>query len=558
MAAKKSPKKKGPSKQDLRESINPFTGQSPNTFTQASDAALPTPTAKNTESEKLTKYWQGRKDTEVSLNSSRFDEAYNSDSSPVNPPIGNQWIAPQNIPALRRGELKSSTGGTVTPQMMGWLAGVHHAFPDKLTNPAINEPHVPSAHEVVPRRLEDLSGNEVAHMSKTMTEYGYPGSTPHEQVNQLADIQMGNMFRVLSEHAMTGVNENSRQLFYGGTPSTRISDPVMHKLHEDKVLESQRRFNKGVSGITTHPEFVNKFGHLPAHEQDEISRSMEATALADTSPNSKWQTPTTGRWPNMEQGEEAVSAYLENRDPKFIAGRVQNNPKAVANVGKIAEEGPSAIRSMTRTPKTSPFRSALIEPNSPDSFTVTDIHEGKQIAQHLTTAKPLQYVKKDKEGNKVGTVLNVHPDQEVPRGYKPHIDPKTGNQKTGDSRVEAMLSAGAGTIHAANDYATRQVNAELGISRGVNFADNLHAGQAARWGSQQQMRSDVQVSHADLYPVVRDWGSEGSTLKKPSWMPEKSGQWDQLFSDKQVTPAWSENPNTDYTKNTAIKSYPKA
>lgn len=551
---KKKTTKKKPTKSELRSSPNPFTGEAPNTFTQTPGVELPNPIAKTTKKPKVTKYWKERKDTEVALNTSRFNEVVDTPS--IDPPLGARWIEPSNIPALRSGELKSSAGTTISPRLMGWLAGAHTSFPETHSGPAINEPHTPSSHEVIPRRLEDLSGNEIEHMNRIMSEHGYAGDTPQEKINNLGNIQMRNMFRVLSEHTMAGVNENSRQLFYGGQPSTRITDPVMHKMHEDKVLESQRRFNSGISGINSHPEFINKFGHLPSHEQDEIARTMEATALADTSPNNKWQTESTGRWPNMEQAEEVVSAHLEDREPKFISGRVQNNPKAVKNVGQIADEGPSAIRGMTRTFKTTPFRGALIDYNSPDSFTVTDIHEGKQIAPHLTTAKGLLYKRTDKEGNQIGNIINVHPDQEVPRGYKPHLD-KDGKHRTGDSRVEELLSSSGGTVHAANDYVTRQINSELGISRGINFADNLNMGQAARWGSQQQSRSDVQVSHANLYPVIRDWASEGTSMKKPSWMSGNNGQWDQLFSDKQVTPAWSENQNTNYLENATLKPYLK-
>jgi hypothetical protein len=537
-----------------RSSVNPFTGTSANQFTDTTNTTLPNAVVKGNAPKVLTRSEKIRKTIEAKNNKTSFNKVYESPSSPIDPALGNRFIEPENIPALRQGTLKSGAGGTLTPALVGWVAGVHNTFPDKPTGPAINEPHEAAPHEVVQRRLEDLSGNEIEHMDKTMSQYGYAGDTPQEKVGHLGNIQMRNMFRVLSENTQAGVNENSRQLFYGGTPNTRISDPVLHKLHEDKVLESQRRFNMGVSGIANHPEFTNRFGHLPGHEQDEIARTMEATALADTSPNSKWQTSKTGRWPNMEQGEEVVSSEFEGRPPKFISGRVQNNVKAQKNIAAISTKGPSALRDMTRTPKTTPFRGALIQHDSPDSFTVSDIHEGKQIAPHLTVEKPNTYVKRDSEGNQVGNLIQIERNQPVPRGYKPHVD-ETGKQKTGDSQVESMLSDSHGTIHAANDYATRQVNAELGISRGVNYADNLNVGQAARWGSQQQHRADVPTSHADLYPVVRSWGSEGSTLAKPSWMPENSGQWDALFEDKSASPVWEENKNTNSKKDPTTLPY---
>jgi len=91
---------------------------------------------------------------------------------------------------------------------------------------------------------------------------------------------------------------------------------------------------------------------------------------------------------------------------------------------------------------------------------------------------------------------------------------KHNKADVGLSRPEQMLAKGGGLVHSLNDYATRSVLAEHGLSRSVNHADNVHAVQAAAWGSQQMVRRDVDVSHADQYPVVRDWGSEGINVPK--------------------------------------------
>jgi hypothetical protein len=211
----------------------------------------------------------------------------------------------------------------------------------------------------------------------------------------------------------------------------------------------------------------------------------------------------------MEQAEESSVAGLEGRKSKFVTGRVQNHQKAadrtVDMVGNAATEHFAAhgYGDPVSAPKTIAFRGALSDPNSPDSYKVTDVHEAGSILPGATTAKSLGYVKDGKR-------FYQHPDDPKSRikGAEPYIN-KVGKHDPGNARAEDMLVDSASTVHALNDHATRRALADYGLSRGVNYSDNVHAQQAAAWGSQQVHRPDVAVSHADQYPVVRNWAAEG-------------------------------------------------
>ena len=126
-----------------------------------------------------------------------------------------------------------------------------------------------------------------------------------------------------------------------------------------------------------------------------------------------------------------------------------------------------------------------------------------------------------------------------------------------------MLAKGGGTVHALNDYATRSVLADHGLSRSVNHADNVHAIQAAAWGSQQMVRKDVNVSHADQYPVVRDWGHEGVNVPNSPDVLGSLRRGDthnnlgQQFRTNPNTTGISKSPKTDRLVNpTKSKPYP--
>jgi hypothetical protein len=249
----------------------------------------------------------------------------------------------------------------------------------------------------------------------------------------------------------------------------------------------------------------------------EAATSVMAQATADTSPNSKWR-DSNNRWPNIEQAEEAVRAGITGDEPRFISGRIQNNDKAAARTAEMVQSGVYETHEYgnpKNAAKTVAFRGALTDRDAADAFKVSDVHEASVIAPGLPTAKGKRYTAKD------GTKVTVHADapKSASKGLQPIMEPAQGyrnglKQQVGLSRPEEMLAKGSSLVHTLNDRATREVLASHGLSRGVNYADNVHAAQAAAWGSQQLLRHDVNVSHADQYPVVRDWGHEGINVPK--------------------------------------------
>lgn len=425
-----------------------------------------------------------------------------------------------------------------------WVTGAEHMFPNmqaKAGTPAINEPHAAEPGITVQRRAEDLSGPEHAKGVRVLQNYGY-GKNP---VHELTDLHANAIDRVIGEHAAAGVNETSSQHFYGGAPTTtHIPDETLQKEHNEGVGAAHGRFEEGVHHLMNHDQFQAHTAGLPADVREQGARNVMAQATADTSPSSKWR--TTKGWPNMEQAEESASAGLEGRKSRFVTGRVQNHQKAadrtVEMAGTAHTDEPFAAHHYgdpTSAPKTIAFRGALVNPNSTDSYKVTDVHEAGVVLPGAPTAKSVAY------RDDAGTRHYQHPDMPASRvkGMTPEMDSKTdrrGNPKpvTGNSRAEDMLAMSKGTVHALNDYASRQALAGAGLSRSPNHSDNVHALQGAAWGSQQVHRPDVTVSHADQYPVVRNWGAEGhSEMNELGSKTFGSGP-------QHMGPQFAVNPNT--------------
>lgn len=525
-------------------SVNPVTKKKANTFTKVTNADLPAPIAKK-ELEPQTP----REKTETRYLKRQWSEKVDAPNSSVDAPIGYRIAEPEQVSSF-----VDAGPRTNNPRLLAWAMGAHHAFPTPTSGPAINEPHELAPHEIPMRRFEDLSGAEVAHGNEVLKRSGVPGTNP---IKALESVQMRNTFRVLSEHAAAGMSESASQKFYGGSINSKIPIQNFAETHEAAVLDSQRRFAQGVETIKNHPVFAERHEGLSDEAKDELARTKLASAIADTSPNTKYR--ENSKYPNIEQAEESTVAGMEGRTPRFIAGRKQNHPKAASNTERLSAEGVSAIREFSETPKTGPFRSALIQHDSPDAFVVTDIHEGSQMLPHLSTTKGDEYEALDASGNRVGKKALIHPGMKIPEGMTPVIKTtETGKQKQskGDSRVEVALSKGGGILHKINDYTTRKVNSALGISRGVNYADNVHEMQAARWGSQQVARPDVNVSSADQYPVIRDWQAEGVTLDRPESMKNLGNQWDWMFEEKSMSPQYALNPNTTASTGDVLRSKP--
>lgn len=523
-----------------RARINPLTGQEPNTFTQSTNRELPAPTN-------------------------------------VRPFDGNGRER-SRMQALHREATKP--GGVVDAQVgyrkpegmadrdFAWVTGAHHMLPNVAAErgePAINEPHEAHPGVTVQRRAEDLSGNEYRKGLAVLAHYGHDSKDP---MGSLVDTHRRTLHRVIAEHAQAGVEESSSQLFYGGPVNTEIPDPLHDAAHTQGVMEAHQRFRTGIQGLAMHPDFVSKTPNLSHRERMQAATSVMAQATADTSPNAKWR-DSNDRWPNIEQAEESARAGVTGDEPKFITGRIQNIHKAAGRTAEMVQTSQFETHQFgdaKDAAKTVAFRGALTDRDNADAFKVSDVHEASVITPGLPTAKGKRYL--DREGNKV----TVHADAptSASKGLQPIMEAtnrggyKNGlKHKVGLSRPEEMLAKGSSLVHTLNDRASREVLANHGLSRGVNYADNVHAMQAAAWGSQQMVRHDVNVSHAHQYPVVRDWGREGinvphgedvlGSLRSGAVHTDLGPQ----FRTNPNTTAMSKSPETAHLVNpTKSKPYP--
>lgn len=498
---------------------NPLTGQQPNSFTKVTNRELPAPTRAQMPA------------AMPAEDQARMRQAHVQATGPG---------------GVNEGQLGYTRPHGMSPLQFSQVMGAHRMFPNeaaKAGTPAINEPHEAHPHVTVQRRAEDLSGPEVAKGVQTLKNYGY-GDNP---VEELKRVQGQATDRVIGEHAAAGVEESNSQHFYGGAPVTSHVGS-MQDVHNAGITEANDRFHAGAQRLLHHPQFQARTAGMSDDQREAHAIGTMAQATADTSPNSKWR--TSKGWPNMEQAEESATAGLEGRSGtagkpnavnggiKFITGRVQNHGKAAERVDEMSRtgQGSHAYGDHITSPKTMAFRGALAQPNSPDAFKVSDVHEGSVILPGANTGKSRMF--RAPGSSKMTAVFPDQPES-ASHGLEPVNKPGSDIQKPGNSRVENMLSDSRSTVHALNDYATRHALSERGLSRGVNYADNVHHQQAATWGSQQVRRPDVAVAHADQYPVVRDWGAEGHAQLNDLGKHVFGG-----VSPHSMGPQFRANPNT--------------
>lgn len=509
--------------EDRKDRINPLTGGEPNTYTKVNGRTLPAPTNVR--------------------------------------PFAGDAKARTRMRGLHREA--TAPGGTVDAQVgyrkpegmsdrhFAWVSGAHHMFPNESAaagTPAINEPHDHHAGVTVQRRAEDLTGKEYRKGKDVLAQYGHDSRNP---MKSLVDTHARTLNRVIAEHAQAGVEESSSQLFYGGRVNTDIADAHHDDVHTSGVMEAHGRFRQSIQTMATHPNFVAKTPNMTHRERMGAATSVMAQATADTSPNAKWREPKSDAkypWPNIQQAEASVHAALTGQEPKFIAGRIQNIDKAAGRVGEMVHSGVYETHGYgdpKHSPKTIAFRGALSDRDHADSFKVSDVHEASVIAPGLPTSKGKIYT------NPTGDRVTVHADQpkSATKGLQPVLEATNRDagyrdgmkHKVGLSRPEEMLAKGSGLVHAMNDRATREVLANHGLSRSVNHGDNVHAVQAAAWGSQQMIRHDVNVSHANQYPVVRDWAHEGINVPKTD---DVLGSLKHGETHTNLGAQWRSNPNT--------------
>lgn len=497
---------------------NPLTGQAPNSFTKVTNRTLPAPSLRAQMPAQMPAADQGR-----------MAEAHKAATGPD---------------GVNAGQLGYRRPSGMSPMQFSQVMGAHRMFPNEAAKagvPAINEAHEAHPHVTVQRRAEDLSAPEVAKGVQTLKNYGYG----HDPIGELKHVQGQATDRVIGEHAAAGVEESNSQHFYGGAPVT--SDVGhMQGTHNAGITAANDRFHAGADRLLHHDQFQARTAGMSDQQRRDHAVGTMAQATADTSPNSKWR--TSKGWPNMEQAEESARAGLEGRRGqagkpgavnggiKFVTGRQQNHDKAAGRVDEMTTtgQGSHAYGDHITSPKTMAFRGALAQPNSPDAYKVTDVHEAGVVLPGAGTDKARRYTD---EAGKTAYHYNDQPESRL-AGLTPKMK-APGKQDTGNARAENMLSDSRSTVHALNDHATRHALAERGLSRGVNYADNVHHQQAATWGSQQVRRPDVAVAHADQYPVVRDWGAEGHADLNDLGHKVFGGQ-----SPHNMGPQFRANPNT--------------
>ncbi|MDP9870411.1 MULTISPECIES: hypothetical protein [Streptosporangium] len=513
------------SKTPTPDDRNPLTGQPPNSYTKSTNRELPRPT--NVKPKAF--------DAKEGASLRKLHREAVAPGGSADAPLG-----------YRRPE-------GMADEHFSWLMGGHRMMPNTAAargTSAINVPHAAHPEVTVQRRAEDLSKGEYEHGAATLKHFGHDTRDPLKSLDRTHSVALD---RVMAEHTQAGVNESSSQLFYGGRPTTRIPGHLQ-KTHNEGVMAAYGRLEQAHASVLNHPQFQAATAHLPSDHAASVARAAVNQSVADTSPNSKWRQGS--RWPNIEQAEESTVAAVEGRDPKFIAGRIQNVDKAHGRAkDALASADPSThhFGNPKEAAKTVAFRGALADKDAADAYKVSDIHEASVIAPGLPTGKSLRYTSSD------GKAFSHYPDQpkSALKGAAPIVKEgktsgRAGNQETGFSRPEQMLGEGKSYVHALNDRATRQVASRYGISRSVDHADNVHTIQAAAWGSQQMRRADVHVSHADQYPVVRDWGSEGQRSLAPEWQAH-FGENARMHMGEQ----FRENPNTKTNVNASkAKPYP--
>ena len=202
-----------------------------------------------------------------------------------------------------------------------------------------------------------------------------------------------------------------------------------------------------------------------------------------------------------------------------------------------------ALGNPKESAKTVAFRGALADKDSPDAYKVSDIREAPLSTAGLPTGKSRRY--RDASGR----AFNFYPGYAQERAARRRADlqgrqeDRTAGQAgtpifPGRRRCWPKATATSTRSTTTPPPRGHPVRSE---PRGVNYADNVHAIQAADWGSQQMRRADVHVSHADQYPVVRDWASEG----RPSLAPEWSSHFGE-HAGMSLGPQWVKTQRQDH------------
>jgi hypothetical protein len=243
-----------------------------------------------------------------------------------------------------------------------------------------------------------------------------------------------------------------------------------------------------------------------------------------------------------------TTPYKENPDNpgKNLQGTDGNRERAKDHVLDMMRTGNFDSGLLEYSPKTSPFNGGVVNPHTADALTVRDVQEGN--SEFPSGAKPADVVKgrastqtsemvhakngmsaklvtKGRPGNQTvtprlehsggfnngaekstvwthpetGKPVELFPDEDPSKvaGHAPKMVTRTktakdgtttevSEQARGQSRGEWSTSAlPEGLQHAAGDYAARQAAANMGVSRGVEYADNAHPHQATRWGGEK-------------------------------------------------------------------------
>lgn len=530
--AKKSSKAQRAARQKVNELRNPVTGTGPNQFTAAGQGrTLPPPKNVRPYERPVTDRRRMRKmavekDAQVDAPVGYRMDAIGGDRPAITTAKEARAHLKRNPGSNRTVQDVLETGPQGGDRYKTFITGAQHMFPNTAAEKgvaAIDEPHKHEPGVTVQRRVEDLSGKEYRKGKAVLKHFGYD---PRDPVGHLQQTHERTLDRVTAEHMVAGVNESSSQLFYGGHVTTDFPDIEHAITHEEHVRETPDLFDSKVDRLVKHPEFVNATAHLSHPERVEAARNLMASAASDTSPNSKWKDPQAKRThPNLDQAEEAVHASLEGRRAAFIAGRPGNVDKAGGRIADATSTGNYEVHQYgdpNSAPKTIGFRGALINKDSPDAFQVSDVHHASVAAPWLPTQKAHKY--RDPTTGKRESVYPDQPASATKGKVQEFVATPQGKVRPdwGLSRPEQMLAEGAPIIHAMNDYASRRVLASRGLSRGVNYADNVHTYQAAAWGSQQMRRPDLPSSPAEQYPVVRHWAGEGVSVPKNPEKPLQS------------------------------------
>ena len=363
--------------------------------------------------------------------------------------------------------------------------------------PNINQKHDTPENIVPGRRWEDLHPDEQAKTLERVKQYG---TTPEKMESDLTA-------QVLSAHARSGRNGAATPYsakFYEGPSSQR-----------DKIEE-------GADEVMQHPAF-QATGMGRDH-----ARAMVAVANAATSPRAKFQ--SKDRFPNHEAAMHAVRSSLNGVSPE-LAGATKPQGLAVfkTNIAKATHLTNQMLDGKkvndltlptnkagvankafdpTNAPKTTDYSGAWIEPVSPDSRYVSDVHSTHSLVPHLSTEKSVVHSLPG------GGQVSLHPHDKVPRGATPVMEAITDEdgkpmsnkdgtprmkKKTASSESEEYLAGNKVGLSALHDHVARKVAVKLGLSHDVNNAGATHYLQASDWGEEQINRPDIEQTEKLAY-----------------------------------------------------------